>query len=73
MNREQILEDLRQKNEMIPDEHDGSYELMREIVASYAKLEDYSDCSFVDLNAVYAMAIGTWRMNVEKNKSSKTQ
>ncbi len=68
MNKEQILEDLKQKNEMIPDEHDGSYELMREIIASYAKLDDYTDCSFVDLNAVYAMAIGTWKMNVEKKK-----
>ena len=68
MNKEQILEELKQRKEMIPDEHDGSYELMREIVASYAKLDDYDDCSFLDVNAVYAMAIGTWKLNVEKKK-----
>ena len=68
MTKEQILEDLKQKKEMIPDEHDGSYELMRETISSYATLDDYTKCSFVDLNAVYAMAIGTWKMNVEKKK-----
>ena len=68
MNKEQILEELKQKKEMIPDEHDGSYELMREMISSYATLDDYTECTFVDLNAVYAMAIGTWKMNVEKKK-----
>lgn len=68
MNKEQILEELKHKKEMVPDEHDGSYELMRETISSYATLDDYTECSFVDLNAVYAMTIGTWKMNVEKKK-----
>ncbi len=68
MNKDQILEELKQSKEMIPDEHDGSYELMREIVSSYAKMESLDDCGVTDLNAVYAMAIGTWKMNVEKKK-----
>ncbi|WP_051204733.1 AAA family ATPase [Butyrivibrio sp. VCD2006] len=68
MNKDQILEELKQSKEMIPDEHDGSYELMREIVSSYAKMDSLDDCGVTDLNAVYAMAIGTWKMNVEKKK-----
>lgn len=68
MNKAEILEELKKKSEMIPDEHDGSYELMREIVSSYAKKESLDDCDFRDLNAVYAMAIGTWKMNTEKKK-----
>lgn len=68
MNKDQILAELKQKSEMIPDEHDGSYELMREIVSSYAKMDSLDECGFRDLNAVYAMAIGTWKMNTEKKK-----
>lgn len=68
MKKDQILEELKQKSEMVPDEHDGSYELMREIVSSYAKMDSLDECGFRDLNAVYAMAIGTWKMNTEKKK-----
>ncbi len=68
MNAEEIIGLLNQEPEMNPDAHDGSYELMREIVAAYSKLADYSSINFKDLNAVYAMAIGTWKLNVEKKK-----
>ena len=45
---------------MNPDQHDGSYELVREVVAAYA------DCSldeldYNDLNLVYLMSVGTWK------------
>ena len=68
MNKEELLNDLKQKSELIPDEHDGSYELMREIVGAYGKLNDYSMCTFLDLNAVHAMAIGSWKLDAEKKK-----
>jgi len=68
MNKEELLKDLREVPEMNPDEHDGSYELMREIVASYKTMEDFSQCNYRDLNAVYMMAIGTWKSNTEKKK-----
>ena len=68
MNAEEIIGLLNQEPEMNPDAHDGSYELMREIVKAYSKLSDYSSINFKDLNAVYAMAIGTWKLNVEKKK-----
>ena len=68
MNKEELLKDLTSVTEMNPDEHDGSYELMRETVASYATISDYSVCNFRDLNAIYMMAIGTWKANPEKKK-----
>ena len=68
MNKEQILENLKSKKEMIPDEHDGSYELMREIISSYLAAGNIDKCTYLDLNAIYAMTIGTWRMNIEKKK-----
>ena len=68
MDSAKIIELLNQEPEMNPDLHDGSYELMREIVESYSHVEDYSVLNYKDLNAVYAMAIGTWKLNVEKKK-----
>lgn len=59
---------INQEPEMDPDAHDGSYELMRNIVSSYSKIVDYSVIDYKDLNAVYAMAIGTFKLNVEKKK-----
>ena len=68
MNAEEIISMLNKEQEMNPDAHDGSYELMREIIKSYSTIEDYSILDFKDLNAVYAMAIGTWKLNPEKKK-----
>ena len=37
-----IMNALREKEEMDPDQHDGSYELMRETIRAYGKLDDFS-------------------------------
>ena len=68
MNSEELLIKLNQEAEMNPDTHDGSYELMRSIIESYSTIRDYSAINFKDLNAIYAMAIGTFKLNVEKKK-----
>lgn len=68
MDAAKIIELLNQEPEMNPDAHDGSYELMREIVKSYSTMNNYGAINFFDLNAVYGMALGTWKLNVEKKK-----
>ena len=68
MNADEIIVLLNQEPEMDPDAHDGSYELMREIVRSYSTMDNLSAVNYLDLNAVYAMALGTWKLNVEKKK-----
>ena len=70
MNKEKLLQDMKMLTEMDPDKHDGSYEIMREIVNSYAVMTDYSNCDYNDLNAIYLMAVGTWKLNPEKKKES---
>ena len=59
--REIIMKDLKKEKEIIPDQHDGSYELMRETIRSYMKIEDNSVLNYKDLNLVYLMAVGTWK------------
>ena len=68
MNADEIINLLNQEPEMDPDAHDGSYELMREIVRSYSTMDNISAVNYLDLNAVYAMALGTWTLNAEKKK-----
>ena len=68
MDAAKIIELLNQEPEMNPDAHDGSYELMREIVKSYSTMNNYGTINYFDLNAVYGMALGTWKLNVEKKK-----
>ncbi len=44
-----ILRELSKKEELIPDDHDGSYELVRETVKAL-KTVDETDLGIADLN-----------------------
>ena len=68
MDIERLMNDLKTSPDMIPDQYDGSYELIRSIIEEYGKMSDYDRISYLDLNAVYSMAIGTWKMSIEKKK-----
>lgn len=46
-NVQAIIDDLKTKEEMDPNKHDGSYELMRKTVEAYAKLNDLSVLDFM--------------------------
>lgn len=60
-----ILDELKTATDIIPDEHDGSYELVRETVKSLATVPiDQIDVN--DLDMLYSMAIGTWKIGVDK-------
>ena len=64
----QILDLLRQEPELIPDEHDGSYELMRQTIEAYSQVEDYAVLDYTDLDLIYLMAIITTRDSAENKK-----
>lgn len=66
----ELLEKLRSFDEMDPDSHDGSYELVRETIRAYSKMEDLSICDFNDLNLVYLMSIGTWRHGIPRKRET---
>lgn len=60
-----LLNKLRSIPELVPDEHDGSYELMRETIRAYSHLEDLSKVDFNDLNTIYLMSVGTFKHGVQ--------
>lgn len=64
----QILEILKKEHELIPDEHDGSYELMRQTIEVYSKIEDYSILDYTDLDLIYLTCVITTSDGVEKKK-----
>ena len=63
-----IINDLQEKEEMDPERHDGCYELLRETVNAYAKLNDFSTLDYKDLNLVYLTTVGTWSQGLDAKK-----
>ncbi len=68
-NVEYLMSLLKNQKEIIPDEHDGSYELMRETIEAYSKVEDLSVLDYTDMDLIYLMAIGTFRDGCEAKKN----
>ncbi len=65
-----ILNDLKEKEEMKAEQHDGCYELMRETIEAYAKLSDFSVLNYKDLNLVYLTTVGTWSQGLDVKKKT---
>ena len=65
-----IISFLQEQPDINPDTYDGSYELLRETVRSYASLRDYAAIDYLDLNALYLMVIGTWKHGIERKKET---
>ena len=62
---QKIWKKLKNTPELLPDEHDGSYELVRTIVSDYRDVDE-AVLDYHDLNAIYLMCIGTWRHSYRK-------
>lgn len=62
-----IYASLKNAQDLIPDEYDGSYELVREVVNAYEKVP-YDKLTLDDLDAMFFMCIGTFKHGVEAKK-----
>lgn len=65
-----LVQKLENAEELNPDEHDGSYELVRETINGYAKMKNLDNVDYRDLNLVYLMCVGTWRHSVDVKKKT---
>lgn len=64
-----MINDLKEREEMDADRHDGCYELMRETVKAYSKCDHSSgSLDYRDLDLVYLTTIGTWRHGLHAKK-----
>lgn len=66
----ELIQLLQDSNELDPDQHDGSYELVRETINAYSKMSDLSQIDYKDLNLVYLMSVGTWKQKVPAKKNT---
>lgn len=62
-----VYEALKSAAEIIPDEYDGSYELVRETVKAYENVP-YDKLTLDDLDAMFFMCIGTFKHGVNAKK-----
>lgn len=65
-----IVQKLLHAEEMDPDSHDATYELIREVIKAYASMGDLSICDYRDLNLVYLTCIGTWAQRLDTKKKT---
>ena len=65
-----IVQELLHADEMEPDTHDATYELIREVINSYEIMGDLSVCDYRDLNLVYLMCVGTWKHGFDAKKKT---
>ena len=69
-NVQAMLDDLRKAGDLNPDQHDGSYEMMKETIQAYSELPDYSALDYQDLNLVYLTTVGTWKQGITAKKKT---
>ena len=65
-----LVQKLQKSEELDPDSHDGSYQLVRATIEEYAKMDDLSVIDYKDLNLVYLMTVGTWKQKVPAKKKT---
>lgn len=65
-----IVQKLLHADEMEPDTHDATYELIREVINSYEIMGDLYVCDYRDLNLVYLMCVGTWKHGFDAKKKT---
>lgn len=58
---------LQKSTEIIPDQYDGSYELVRKTIESMKNISE-EKLGIEELDAIYFMTIGTWRFGIEAKK-----
>lgn len=64
---ESLVNKLSQLQELQPDKHDGSYELVREVVKALKNI-NINTTGIEDLDMLYFMTVGTWSYSYEKKK-----
>lgn len=74
MNIQEIITRLTHETEILPDEYDGAYKLMRNAVRRYENLRNKSIIDYSDLDLIYSICIRTAQngMDAQKEKVLKS-
>lgn len=66
--KEELVEKLRNAQEIDLSRHDGSYELVQRVIELYGHKQSLDDADYNDLNLVYFLSVGSWTYGVEQKK-----
>lgn len=64
---DELIKKLSKVQELKPEEHDGSYKLIRETVQALSTVNS-RDLSIEDLDMLYLMTVGTWKSSFQNKK-----
>lgn len=70
---EALMDILKKQQDIIPDKHDGSYELMRETIKAYSSVDDYTTLDYTDMDLIYLSAVSTLKDGCEAKKDRVRQ
>ena len=68
MDKTMIIDELRHKNEILPNEFDGTYRSVREAVKCYTNLRKTSLINYTDLELLYYLSLGIWSTEKKERK-----
>lgn len=68
MDKKLIIDELKQKNEILPYEYDGTYRSVQETVECYAKLRKTTLLDHNDLDLLYFLSLGIWKPDKMQRK-----
>lgn len=61
MDRTLVIDELKRKNEILPNEFDGTYRSVRAAVECYSNLKKIAIIDFNDLDLLYYLSVGIWK------------
>ncbi|MBR4627506.1 MAG: AAA family ATPase [Ruminococcus sp.] len=68
MDKTTIIDELKHKNEILPNEYDGTYRSVRAAVECYSNLRKTGIIDFNDLDLLYGLSLGLWKTEKSERK-----
>lgn len=68
MEQQEIVLKLKKENEIIPDEFDGTYKSVREVIRFYSNLRKYTVLDYNDLDLIYSLSLGDTKRGSDSRK-----
>ncbi|MBQ7009085.1 MAG: AAA family ATPase [Ruminococcus sp.] len=66
MDKQDLLVLLKRRNEVIPDEFDGSYSSVRTAVKLYSYIRNVNVIDYNDLDLLYTLSLGIWKLDTDE-------
>ncbi len=66
MEKQELLAVLKRKNDLIPDEYDGTYKSVRNAIKFYSSIRKMAILDYYDLDLLYLLSLGIWNLDASE-------